>query len=262
MSLPNLNILPISRRVSLISIWRASYWQNKLSYLENEENGVSSLQGNRALIYDYITKHPGTYVREIRKNLDIGMGDLQYQLDVLEKRGMIKTLRRGLRKFVFPSGIFGDIQTAILSSLSIETEREILLYLSERGSSGATQEEICQFEKLSHPTISWHMKRLENFGIVKHVRFGKLINYRLACDPQEIKNFVQNYHTTLWDTWSSRLANTILELSPVQKEAQTPAKATSKEESGDDSDETPISYDDKNVKMELNKTRNKGEVHY
>jgi predicted transcriptional regulator len=93
-----------------------------------DTNGTPALEGNRARVYDYVRKHPGSHLREIKKNLGIGMGDLQYQLYILEKMGLINSMRRGLYKFVFPSGIFGDKQAVILGALSLETQREILLF--------------------------------------------------------------------------------------------------------------------------------------
>jgi predicted transcriptional regulator len=186
--------------------------QANVSYADNVDgDGSPRLEGNRALIYDYIAKHPGTHLREIRKNLGIGMGDLQYHLYILEKARLINSVRRGLYKFVFPSGVFGDRQTAILSVLSIETEREILLFLSER--PVATQQEICKFARLSPPTITWHMRRLENDGIVERRKIGKFVSYKLNCDAEEVKKFIQNYHPAFLETWSSRMTNTILELS-------------------------------------------------
>jgi DNA-binding MarR family transcriptional regulator len=176
-----------------------------------DDEGWPRLQGNGALIYDYVTKHPGAHIREIRKNLGLGMGDLQYHLDILEKRGMINSVRRGLYRFVFPSGIFGDKQETVLGVLSIETEREILLFLSERPE--ATQQEISRFLKLSSPTIAWHMRRLESDGLVERRKIGKFARYKLNCDSEEVKRFVENYHPALLETWSSRLANTMLELS-------------------------------------------------
>jgi predicted transcriptional regulator len=40
-----------------------------------------------------------------RKELDLFRGDLQYHLYRLEKEGLLRTRRRGLYKFVFPSNI-------------------------------------------------------------------------------------------------------------------------------------------------------------
>jgi predicted transcriptional regulator len=193
-----------------------SFWKilkaNQI-YANNFDNNPSpsDLIGNRRLIYNYIANHPGVHVREIKKNLGLGMGDLQYHLDILEKKALINSVRRGLYKFVFPSGIFGGKQEALLGVLSIETEREILLFLAER--TAATQQEICRFSKLSPSTIAWHMKRLESDGIIERRRIGKFVSYTLTCDKEEVKKFIQNYHPAFFESWSSRLADTILELS-------------------------------------------------
>ncbi|MHB2035249.1 MAG: winged helix-turn-helix transcriptional regulator [Nitrososphaerales archaeon] len=169
------------------------------------------LEGTRAVVYEYIMKHPGTHIREIRKDLGLGMGDLQYHIYTMEKLGMIKTIRRGLYKFVFASNLFADKQTAILSALSLESEREILLYLSQR--PGLTQLELAQLTRLSPPTILWHMGRLIQQGIVDRKKTGKFVNYFLSVDAQEIQGFIKNYHTAFWETLAGRLAEMFLTLS-------------------------------------------------
>ena len=156
-------------------------------------------------------KHPGTHIREIRKDLGLGMGDLQYHIYTMEKLGMIKTIRRGLYKFVFASNLFADKQTAILSALSFESEREILLYLSQK--PGLTQLELAQLTRLSPPTILWHMGRLIQQEIVDRKKTGKFVNYFLSVDAQEIQGFIKNYHTAFWETWAGRLAEMFLTLS-------------------------------------------------
>jgi predicted transcriptional regulator len=61
----------------------------------------------------------------------MSMGTLQYQLVQLEKTGRITSIRRGLYKFYFPSGIFQDNEKDILQILGHETARDILLFIIE-----------------------------------------------------------------------------------------------------------------------------------
>lgn len=168
-------------------------------------------QDTRSRIYDFIKMHPGIHVREISRELGLAMGDLQYHLYGLEKQGRIKTLRRGLYKFIFATEIFGERQSVILSILSQETPRELLLHLIERPNS--SQKDLAMFIKLSQPTINWHMKRLVDQGIVARKRRGKIVTYSVLAPISELGRFLRNYHPTVWEKWSSRLADIFLVLS-------------------------------------------------
>ncbi len=180
-------------------------------------------QDTRGRIYDFIRMHPGIHVREISRELGVAMGDLQYHLYGLEKQGRIKTLRRGLYKFIFATEIFGERQSVILSILSQETPRELLLHLIERPNS--SQKDLAMFTKLSQPTINWHMKRLVDLGIIARERRGKIVKYSVLAPINELRRFLQNYHPTVWEKWSSRLADMFLVISEgdtkVEEEGET-----------------------------------------
>jgi predicted transcriptional regulator len=60
------------------------------------------------------------------------MGNIQYQLEKLEKMGNITSTRRGLYKYYFPAGLFKEGEKEILEVLTHETARKILMYIIER----------------------------------------------------------------------------------------------------------------------------------
>ena len=47
-------------------------------------------------IRDFIQRNPGSHLRRIKKELNISMGTVQYQLNRLEKNGIITSSKRGL----------------------------------------------------------------------------------------------------------------------------------------------------------------------
>jgi len=175
----------------------------------DRNNGLTGeIQGTRKKIYDYVMAHPGTHPREIGRELGLAMGDLQYHLYTLEKLKAIKGVRRGLYKYIYPSNVFGDRESIILSVLSQETPRELLLFLIER--PGSSQTELAKFTQLSAPTINWHMKRLVEQGVVERERKGKSVTYKLREDPDQIRGYIQNYHSNFWEKWASHLADVFM----------------------------------------------------
>jgi len=144
------------------------------------------------------------------------MGNVQYHIDRLEKDGRISSTRRGLYRFFYPATLFGDRQREVLSVLSLDTPRALLLNIIEKPES--SQEELATAIEVSQPTVSWHLKRLVNLGILQRQQTGRRVTYRVAGQGiGEIGAFIKSYHPTVWERWSSRLADIFIAYSGEDK---------------------------------------------
>jgi predicted transcriptional regulator len=134
------------------------------------------------------------------------MGDVQYHVHRLERDGRISSSRRGLYRFFYPSALFGEKQRDVLGVLSLDTPRELLLSVIEKPDS--SQEELARATNVSQPAVSWHMKRLVDLGILEKQQTGRSTRYRvIGSSAPEIAAFIRSYHPTVWEKWSSRLAD-------------------------------------------------------
>ena len=134
------------------------------------------------------------------------MGDVQYHIRRLEMDGRINSVRRGLYKFFYPSALFGEKQRDVLSVLGLDTPRELLLNII--GKPHSSQEELARAVLVSQPTVSWHLKRLIDLGILEKQHTGNTTTYSVVgSSAPEIATFIRNYHPTVWEKWSSRLAD-------------------------------------------------------
>ena len=172
---------------------------------------MSQIKGTRQRIYEFIRSHPGMHLRAIHRELGLAMGDLEYHLYALERQGMIKTVRRGLHKFIYPSGIFGDREEKVLSVLSQETPREIILNVIQN--PDLSQMELAERLGLSQPTIVWHVKRLKQLGLIISSKKGISVTYHILGDARKIVALVQSYRPSVWERWASRLLDIILTIS-------------------------------------------------
>ncbi len=163
-------------------------------------------------ILRYIQENPGCHLRQLKEELDLGMGTVQYQLYGLEKAGKISSARRGLYKHYFPVGML-DKEKDILKVLSQETAREILMFIIEKGNP--THTDISESMMITSPTVSWHMKRLTELGLIGEEKEGKFKRYRLRSEPKTIVELLKNYYPSIWDNWSNRLAEIFLSFSRV-----------------------------------------------
>ncbi|MCW4046314.1 MAG: winged helix-turn-helix transcriptional regulator [Candidatus Bathyarchaeota archaeon] len=179
---------------------------------------MKELFGTRKKIYDYIQEHPGSHLREIGRNLNLAIGDIQYQLNVLEKTGYVISKRKGIYKLFYPSKIFGERQKDIMGTLSQETPRRILLLLLQK--PGASHGEVARFAKVSAPTVTWHMKRLINEGLVEAHREGRSMKYYIGYSASDIEKVMKSYHPMFWERWADRFAEVWLDLSTYKKKEE------------------------------------------
>jgi DNA-binding MarR family transcriptional regulator len=162
----------------------------------------------RGIIYEYIRTHPGVHVRGMAKELRLATGDLQYHLLWLERHGFVKTKKSGFYRFVYPTMVFKEEQEVLLGVLSQETPREILLSLLR--DAGTTQGELARSLGCSQPTISWHMDRLVQLGVVGKKRTSREIVYEVTADREDILRFVKDYHREVWKKWVGRLSSSVV----------------------------------------------------
>ena len=131
----------------------------------------------RGRIYGYIEENPGTHYNEIKKKLEVKNGTLSHHLHILEKMGMIKSRKEGIRYRAFYStGVkFPEEEKFRLTDLQIHIINLI------KANPGITQKIIAQNTNLKKQTINYNVKMLEKIGKIKIVKRGRNTN----CYPAE-----------------------------------------------------------------------------
>jgi DNA-binding MarR family transcriptional regulator len=173
--------------------------------LYNDSNdGGLIIPKNKVRVYDYIRNHPGSHLRKISKELDMTPSDTQYWCNRLENTTLVRSRRLGLYKTYYPTSILGERHENILAILQQKTPRNIILYLLEN--SGASQKDIAQYTGFAAATISWHMSRLIEIGLVYSSKKGKFVKYYIRGDIADLVILLKSYYPSIWDKLSDRLA--------------------------------------------------------
>jgi DNA-binding MarR family transcriptional regulator len=175
------------------------------SYGMQSRAGIGATSGltRRGAVYEHVRAHPGAHVRGIAKDLRLANGDLQYHLFWLEKHGFVKTKRSGFYRLVYPTMVFQEAQEVLLGVLCQRTPREILLCILH--DPNVTQGDIARSLGLSQPTVSWHMERLFQKGLIAKEGTSRGTFYKVIADRDEVMSFVRTYHKEVWKRWSGRL---------------------------------------------------------
>jgi len=167
---------------------------------------------NTERVLHFIQKNPGCHMRQIKRDLDMAMGTIQYHLNSLEKMGRIVSERAESNRFYFPIGTFGDLERNILKILNRDSAREILLSIIEQ--KNPTQTDIVNSIKISPGTTSWHISRLLEYDIILEQKEGKFKKYTINGNPHIIISLLKNYHKTKWNSWSNKLAELFIDMTP------------------------------------------------
>ena len=137
-----------------------------MSHIDNPLIDISDTSNSKKLlstefkwhaILNFIQHTPGCHLRKIKKELNISMGTVQYQLNRLEKRGIITSSKRGFYRYYFPIAIKG-FDKEILEILAHETLSQIILFVIEQ----------------KEPTQSRNSKRGRNLSRVNQLAYATI----------------------------------------------------------------------------------------
>jgi len=131
----------------------------------------------RGEIYGFIKANPGVHYNQIIRELDMKNGTLSYHLHMLEKTGMIKSRREGLRYRVFyPTGMkFPEKERYRLTELQLD----MIKIIKEK--EGISQREIAKKLNVRHQTINYNVKVLQQAGLISLRKKGR----KTSCYIQE-----------------------------------------------------------------------------
>jgi len=120
---------------------------------------------NRRRIYQFIAKHPGTYLREMERELGLQTGVLSYHLDYMERRQVLKAEDDGYRKRYFPSDRFHLRDRRTISVLMQPAPRHIVMHVLLHGPCSFNQ--LRGEMKCAKSTLSYHLGRMVKRDILR-----------------------------------------------------------------------------------------------
>ena len=119
----------------------------------------------RARIYGYIRLNPGIHLRGLSTEMHMKLGTLRYHLNVLRLNHKIAISEDSASvRFYENSGTYSADEQQIHKHLRNETTKKILSVLLEQPM--ATRQDIADVVGVSGPSVSWHMKRLEEDHLI------------------------------------------------------------------------------------------------
>ena len=165
---------------------------------QEEDDQLSEVQSK---LMKHINAQPGIRYRELLRLSSLSNGVLTYHIANLEKSGRIIADRNNNNKITryYPNNIPIE-ETDIIGHIRNNAARQIILFILEHDS--CTFNEIIEYTKKAPSTISWHLKRLRDSGIIS-VYTSRCQRLYKVTDFESITNVLSKYR----DSFS---ANTIV----------------------------------------------------
>jgi len=161
----------------------------------DEQNGptVDETSGlsldTRKEIFEYVRDNPGIHFSQLKRDLDMETGLLQYHLRELERYDVLESEEYQGKRRVFVARELNPEERRILATLRYETTRRILLFLLEAGS--ARNSDIAEEIGVTPATVSWHLSNLVDNDVVERRKEGRTTRYQVANEELTVQLLVR-----------------------------------------------------------------------
>jgi predicted transcriptional regulator len=132
---------------------------------------------SRRAIYQYVADNPGVHFRRILDELEYAQGTLQYQLRWLVDEGLVEVSDDGQYTRYYPAAEFDEADRTVMNALRREYSRRILAHLLADGP--LTTSELSERLDKARSTVSWHLSKLFDAGLVTKERDGRRVIYEV-----------------------------------------------------------------------------------
>ena len=143
-----------------------------------------------------IDRNPGVRYRELLRIFHLGNGVLTYHLSILERIGKIRADRRKNKiTRYYLTGVPHE-DTYLIGQMKNKVTRQLILFILEH--NHCTFGEIVENSGKAPSTISWHLNRLRDAGIIS-VLLGDRSQHYTIVDSREIKKILVIYKDAFLD---------------------------------------------------------------
>ena len=163
---------------------------------ESTDSYADSSNGSKSLILKQIDKSPGIRYRELLRLTGLTNGGLEYHLKILEKSHEVQVDRHdGRRTRYYPLNISVD-ESHILGCVRNNVARQIVSFIL--GHDLCTFGEIVEHIRKAPSTVSWHLKRISEAGIIS-IGYGREYQLYSIVNNNLVKELLHKYKESFRD---------------------------------------------------------------
>jgi predicted transcriptional regulator len=144
----------------------------------------------RRKIYNLIIKNPGLHLSKIAYLCNMRVSLVEYHLTYMEKSGVISSAKYKGYKRYYIKGKIGREDKKFLSILRQEIPLRVTLFLLKE--ENAQHKDILKNVNISASTLSYHLKKLIDIGIIEVQKKDSYHNYSIR-NKKYIFNILMDY---------------------------------------------------------------------
>ena len=147
-------------------------------------------------ILEHIYKTPGIRYKELLRLTRLKNGVLSYHLTILERLNKIRIDRHNNRVTRYYVVNISKQESDIIGCLRNKVTRKIAIFILQHDS--CIFNEIVDYTNKAPSTVSWHLKRLKDAGIISIISGEKHQLYRVV-DGEGVANILYKYKESFVD---------------------------------------------------------------
>ncbi len=164
----------------------------------------------RNRVYKIIEESPGLHFRELQRRSGMAVGAVQYHLDTLQKNHLVRVEKQGrFNRYFSVRGAQLGTSELTMSLLRQQSARKIIMFLLQK--KEANNFDIANAVQLSASTVSWHLSKLVETGIVSEKRSARQKLF-FVSNPNETAQLLVSYKKTFLDSLVDNFVETWKEL--------------------------------------------------
>jgi predicted transcriptional regulator len=117
--------------------------------------------GTRATLMAHVEASPGLPLSELRRRAAISWSNLVHHVAILERAGLLRTLRSGILRLVYPADYPADEDAALVRHAYV---RAIALTIAARPGCGVR--DVVAATGVSERRVYYHVRRLLSAGLI------------------------------------------------------------------------------------------------
>lgn len=131
----------------------------------------------RHALLDTVTSHPGIHLRELAQRHNTAVTNTQWHLRKLELAGLLKTEKAHGKRLYYPvQGGLASRHKAVQNAARANGNADQLLQFIA-AQPGIHPAKMANSLSMNPGTVRWHLRRLEQAGLVRIIPDGALMHY-------------------------------------------------------------------------------------
>jgi len=170
---------------------------------------INDIDRIKGMLLNHINEYPGIRYRELLRLTGHSNGVLSYHLSILEKSNKIRVDRRKNRITRYYLSSVTSNESEVLGYVRHNIARQIIIFLLDHDL--CTFNEIVDHTQKAPSTISWHLKRLRDSGLVS-ILFGNDYQLYRVINSTVVRAVIYKYKESFVDSTVNNFTEMMEEL--------------------------------------------------